>query len=106
MPEPNDPTLLDLTQFESLDDAVSAVKSFDRHEYEDTAVRVFDSVKTTGGGFTQLMMFLLSAVSRARGLYDGIEAAIAAANPHAAFPLIRQFADAVAVVLYTTEHPG
>lgn len=44
-------------------------------------------------------------MTRARGLYDGIAREARAGNPHAVFPLIRQFAEMVALVFYVVDHP-
>jgi hypothetical protein len=98
--KPGEPTPLDLTQFESLDAAVAAV--IPGRQYEDVAAQVLER---NGAGVTELTVFFMSAVSRARSLHEGVATAIAASNPHAAFPLIRQFAETVAVVLYVADHP-
>jgi len=92
--------MLDLNQFDSVADALERVQPGD--EYDDVVRRLF---AVTGGELTELTMFFLSAVARANGLHHGIAQAIAAENPHAAFPLIRQFAETVAVVLYVADNP-
>jgi hypothetical protein len=49
-------------------------------------------------------MFFLGSIARARGLHEGLAQAIASTNPHAAAPLLRQFVETLAVVLYVTRH--
>jgi hypothetical protein len=55
-------------------------------------------------GFFAVPMFFLGSISRARGLHEGLAQAIASANPHAAAPLLRQFVETLAAVLYVTRH--
>lgn len=94
------PTLLDLDQFASLSDAVESLSPGQR--YEDIAVKV---VEAADGVLTTLLLFFMSAVTRARCLQEGVALTVKASNPHAAFPLIRQFAETVAVVFYVADHP-
>ena len=55
--------------------------------------------------FFAIPMFLLGSVARARGLHEGIAHAVATTNPHAAAPLLRQFTETLAAVVYVTLHP-
>jgi len=55
-------------------------------------------------GFFALPMFFLGSISRARGLHEGLAQAISASNPHAAAPLLRQFVETLAAVVYVTRH--
>jgi hypothetical protein len=98
--KPTDPMPLELSQFGSLEEAISAAQPDKR--YEDIAVKLMER---TGGHLTALGFFFLSAVSRARGLHEGIAHELLKSNPHSTFPLIRQFAESVAVVCYVADHP-
>jgi hypothetical protein len=95
------PKQVNLDQFESLDAAVAAVQGPVRR-YDVVAKRLGDA---QGIEQTRLGYLFLSAVARARGLHEGIAQAIAASNPHATFPLLRQFAETVLVVMYVAENP-
>jgi hypothetical protein len=55
-------------------------------------------------GLFALPMFFLGSIARARGLHEGLAQAIASTNPHAAAPLLRQFVETLAAVLYVTRH--
>lgn len=92
--------LLDLEQFTSLADAVAAIDP--ERRYEDIAARTLEEC---GGSLTHLVIFFMSAVTRARCLQEGVAQAARVANPQAAFPLIRQFAETVAVVSYVLDQP-
>jgi hypothetical protein len=93
------PLMLNLDQFDSPSKAKVAIK----------AQRVFDreahSALNEAVGLTILTMFVMSAVVRARGLYEGIVREIQHDNPHAVFPLMRQFAETVAMAFYVADHP-
>ena len=65
--------------------------------------RVRGDVPDTQGFFT-LPMFFLGSISRARGLHEGLAHAIESTNPHAAAPLLRQFVETLAAVVYVTRH--
>ena len=65
--------------------------------------RVRGDVPDTEGFFT-LPMFFLGSISRARGLHEGLAEAMASTNPHAAAPLLRQFVETLAAVVYVTRH--
>jgi hypothetical protein len=45
-------------------------------------------------------------LARAQGLHEGTVAAISAGNPHAAFTLLRAYAENAASILYAKEHPA
>jgi len=92
--------MLDLQQFDSPQSAKAAVQ----------LDRVFDAeahaVLTRAAGLTLLVMFVMSAVVRARGLYEAIAREVEHDNPHAVFPLLRQFAETVAMAFYVADNPG
>jgi hypothetical protein len=50
-------------------------------------------------------MFWFSMISRTEGLHQAIAREIRAGNPHAVFPLLRAFAEAVVLVIYVLDHP-
>ena len=56
-------------------------------------------------GLTVLSLFVMSADSRARGLYEGIVREVEHDNPHAVFPMLRQLAETVAMSFYVADHP-
>lgn len=90
---------LDLDQFEGLDDAL--VQLANSRVYED----VLQAALGRSADLTLLTIFAMSACTRFRGLHEGVVREIAAANPHAAFPLNRAFAETVLTVAYANDHP-
>lgn len=96
----DEPRMLDLQQFDSAESAKAAVQLH----------RVFDAeaeaVLTRAPGLTLLVMFAMSAVVRARGLYEAIAREVVHDNPHAVFPLLRQFAETVAMAFYVADNPS
>jgi hypothetical protein len=54
---------------------------------------------------TRPVLFWFSMISRSQGLHEAIAREIANTNPHAAFPLIRAFAESVLLVIYVADHP-
>lgn len=94
---------LDLTQFQSVDEALARVarpKGFD-----DIARATLSPGGQTEIDLTLGTMFFMSAVTRARALYDAAVREAEASNPPATFTLIRKFAETVAVVFYVADHP-
>lgn len=55
---------------------------------------------------TMPMMLFGSFVSRMRGLHEAILREIEANNPHGAFPLLRAWAEVVALAIYVTKKPA
>lgn len=55
---------------------------------------------------TPAMMLFGSFVSRMRGLHEGILGEIQSSNPHAVFPLLRAWAEVVALAIYVTKKPA
>jgi hypothetical protein len=92
---------LDLAQFASLEDAFAKVEPADRY------VNVGALLIPAGDGLPMTMpvLFWFSMISRAQGLHEAIAREIRAGNPHAVFPLIRAFAEAVVLVIYVLDHP-
>jgi hypothetical protein len=96
--------MLDLSQFV---DASAAVAAAQREKgFDESARPVLEAVIAAGGEMTLLYSFFTSAVTRARGLHEAILREVEAENPHAVFPLIRQFAEVVAVVYYVADRPS
>ena len=57
------------------------------------------------GDITMNHIVVAGIVARAQSLHEGSVAAIEANNPHAAFTLLRAYAEQCAAVLYMTDHP-
>lgn len=96
-----EPKKLDLEQFASLEDALTKVEPGDRY------LEVGKLMMPLGEGMPMTLgtMFWFSMISRSEGLHQAIAREIRAGNPHAAFPLIRAFAEAVVLVIYVGDHP-
>jgi hypothetical protein len=92
--------MLNLEQFESPEAAKAAVLVQGVFEHE------LRSALSGTTNLTLLTMFVMSIGVRARGLYDAIAREISKDNPYAVFPLMRQFAETVAVAFYTADHPS
>jgi hypothetical protein len=99
--EKPEPKKLDLRQFASLEDAFAKVEPGERY------VDVGALLLPVGDGLPRTMpvLFWFSMISRAQGLHEAIAREIRAGNPHAVFPLIRAFAEAVVLVIYVLDHP-
>jgi hypothetical protein len=96
------PTKLDLDQFTSLEDALVKVEPGDRYlEVGKVLMPLGDGMPMTLG-----TMFWFSMITRSEGLHQAIAREIRAGNPHAVFPLIRAFAEAVVLVIYVGDHPS
>jgi hypothetical protein len=54
---------------------------------------------------TMPILFWFSMITRAQSLHEAIVREIRAQNPHAAFPLIRAFAESVVLVIYVLDDP-
>lgn len=95
------PGLLDLSQFASVADAVAQIAPAQRY------VEVGKRLGLIGADIplSTLWMFWLSMLSRAEGLHGAIAREVKEHNPHAVFPLIRAFAEAVVLVIYVADHP-
>jgi hypothetical protein len=100
---PIDPKRQRLHQFASLEDALEKIQR-DR-VFDDIAKSFMAKYIERDGGFTVLYAFFASAVARARGSREGIVREIGETNPHTVFPLLRQFAETVAVTFYVADHP-
>lgn len=55
---------------------------------------------------TLLTMVFQGFVARAQGLHEGSVQMIEAGNPHAAFTLLRAYAENAAAILYAMDHPN
>lgn len=96
----DEPRMLDLQQFDSPEGAKAAVQL--HHVFDGEA----HAVLSRAPGLTLLVMFVMSAVVRARGLYEAIAREVVNDNPHAVFPLLRQFAETVAMAFYVADNPS
>jgi hypothetical protein len=90
---------VDLTQFSSPQHAVTTIER--ERGFDDVAFPFVQRTRVE----TLLTLFFRSATARARGLHEGIVRETKASNPHAAFPLIRQLAECVAVTQYVVDDP-
>jgi len=95
----DDGHLLDLDQFEDLDDALAQLK--DSRAYEEVLREALDP----SAQFGLLTLFAMSACTRFRGLHEAVVREVEATNPHAVFPLNRAFAETVLTVAYAHDHP-
>jgi hypothetical protein len=96
------PRGLNLEQFSSVEDALARVEPGDRYVDVGTMLLPLEG----GMDLTLPVMFWFSMITRSQGLHEAIAREIAAQNPHAAFPLIRAFAESVLLVIYVTDHPA
>lgn len=95
-----EPKKLDLAQFASLEDAFANVEPGQRY------VDVGSVLLPVSDGLPMTMPILFwFSISRAQGLHEAIAREIRASNPHAVFPLVRAFAEAVVLVIYVLDHP-
>jgi hypothetical protein len=94
-----EPPMLDVGQFESLDDAMNRAEP---GSYADLAEA---SLPKPPFDFTYLHLFFMSMVTRTQGLHDAIAREIRHENPHAVFPLMRALAEAVVLMIYVIDHP-
>lgn len=95
------PKKLDLAQFASLEDAFARVEPGQRYVDVGSVLLPFGD----GMPMTMPVVFWFSMISRAQGLHEAIAREIRAGNPHAVFPLIRAFAEAVVLVIYVLDNP-
>jgi hypothetical protein len=98
-----EPSLLDLSQFASLEDAHEKIAPQQRYMNLGVSLGAVDTIGTT---VTQQTLFWQSMITRSEGLHGAIAREIHEQNPHAAFPLLRAFAEDVALVIYVHDHPS
>lgn len=104
--EPPPPKMLDLSRFESVEDALVKIAPGDRYLNVGRRLMVPGARSIDGLPMAHETVFWLSMVSRSEGLHGAIVREIAHENPHAVLPLIRAFAEAVVLVIYVTDHPS
>jgi hypothetical protein len=93
--------MLDLQQFESMEDALTKVAPGDRYvDVGRPLVPVGDRIP-----MTETTMFWFSMIARGQGLHSAIEHEARAHNPHAVFSLLRAFAESVVMLIYVLDHP-
>lgn len=92
---------LDLSRFQTADDAIARAAEGCPSRYTEVAKRhLFGTTDMSVGS-----MLFESFVSRLRGLHEGVVREIAASNPHSALPLIRAWVEVVTIGLYVLRHP-
>jgi hypothetical protein len=94
------PRQLDLSQFSSLDDALAKVEPGTR--YLDVGKLLIPTSEDRP--ITMPLLFFMSMITRCEGLHGAIAREIRVGNPHAVFPLIRAFSEAVTLVIYVIDH--
>lgn len=97
------PILVDLTQFESVAEAKSVIGR--SHGFDDRVKQDLTDAIDQSEAFTSDLAFVLSSISRSRALHESIVREIGHDNPQAVFTLMRQFAETVALIRYTADHP-
>ncbi|MFN8019926.1 MAG: hypothetical protein U0Q03_00225 [Acidimicrobiales bacterium] len=100
---PARPILLDLEQFESIEDALGKIQL--TRAFDHLAGEILGSFIDLGGRPTLLSFFFMSAVARARGLREAAVREIEAQCPPAAATLLRQLAEVVATIFYVADFP-
>jgi hypothetical protein len=95
------PKPLNLAQFESVDDALAKIEPGNR--YTDVGALLIP----VGDGIplNVTVMFWFSMISRCQGLHAAIARETRQGNPHAVWPLIRAFSEAVVLLIYVIDHP-
>jgi hypothetical protein len=99
-----EPELLDLNQFISIDQAKDAILR-DRGFDECVEVKLRAAVEGSGE-FNSDFAFVLSSISRTRALHEAIVREIHNDNPQVVFTLMRVFAETLALIRYTADHPA
>jgi hypothetical protein len=99
----SEPVLVDLSQFESLDHAKRIIQR-DRG-FDDSVKSDLVGAVEASEHLSSDLAFVLSAISRSRALHEAIVREIGYDNPQAVFTLMRQFAETVALIRYTADHP-
>jgi hypothetical protein len=93
--------MVDLTQFDSRDDALAKIDPGSRYvDVGSLLSPIGDSM-----GMNMMLLFWFSMIARSQGLHSAIAREIRERNPHAVWPLIRAFAEAVVLMLYVVDHP-
>lgn len=103
MTDKSEPVLVDLSQFESLDHAKRIIQR-DRG-FDDSVKSDLVGAVEASEHLSSDLAFVLSAISRSRALHEAIVREIGYDNPQAVFTLMRQFAETVALIRYTADHP-
>ena len=96
--------MLDFGQFASLEDAMDKAEPGDR--YLNVGSVLLPQAEAGPIPTTLLTFFWMSMLTRSQGLHGAIAREIRHENAHAVFPLLRAFAEAVALVMYVSEHPN
>ena len=94
--------MLDLAHFDSLEDALDKVAPWNRYL---VIGKLMIPLPQGGMPVTLATLFWFSMITRSEGLHGAIAREIREGNPHAVFPLVRAFAEAVVIVVYVIDHP-
>ncbi|MGA8186201.1 MAG: hypothetical protein WB819_21435, partial [Terriglobia bacterium] len=98
----DEPLKLDLSVFDSLDDALAQIDPADRYL---NVAKLMMPLGESGMPSTYASMFCLSTITRSEGLHSAIAREINQRNPYAVFPLLRAFVEAVVLVIYVNDRP-
>lgn len=98
-----EPPKLDLSQFDSLEDALDQIDPGDRYV---EVGKVLVPLTNSGMPLTIPVAFWFSMISRTQGLHEAVAREIRQKNPYAVFPLLRALVEAVALVNYVVDHPA
>jgi hypothetical protein len=96
------PQEVDFQQFDSVEDALARIDPGD--QYLELA-RLLTTRGDESMGMTIEIMFWSSVLTRCYGLHAAIAREIGHQNPHAVLPLLRSFAETMALLMYVDDHP-
>jgi hypothetical protein len=96
------PPRVDLTQFESVQDAVEKVA--EAADYDEVAKHFLSQEDIDP--IAPPVLFFSSMVNRCNSLHAAIAREMHAQNPHAVFPLIRAYAEGSALLIYVNDNIG
>lgn len=94
------PQLLDLDQFDGVDDAIESLS--DSRVYEN---KVKEFIERFSPEWSVPLMFAQSAAARLRAFHEGSLREISAENPQVVFTLNRCLAETVLVLAWSIDHP-
>lgn len=101
----DDLAMLDLRRWDSVESALGALEPRGR-EFDNALMPYLEAhMSKTAGALTIYLMFVMSAVTRARGLQEAIVREIRQSNPYGAFPLMRTLLETAALCFYVSDHP-
>lgn len=101
----NDPSMLDLSRWESIEAALDELELRGRAFEDALAPYLQAHLRDADGALTIYLLFVMSAATRSRGLQEAIVREIRQTNPHAVFPLMRTLLETAALCFYVSDHP-